>query len=487
MNDLQHIQSKNKRSNLNNFFFISLIALLFINFTNAKHASKNINNLENRFITTIESQKHKSTSTNKKSLQKKFRNNTKTATNHINQNTNYCIPEFFFASSQAGIVLNEISISGETKNWFVDPVLYSETGYADYTEAQSVDLLPGNTYTINFHTNWQMPNFINTRAWIDYNQNFQFDDDEEIGNNSNGINADGNGSFTFTIPENAEIGIYRLRTMLQYPNTQPENLNSCGTINSYGIAIDYNLEIIDPNSLIDSYCEVTVDYDVEPITLVNIADLNNETSALINGSPKYEDFTNLVANFTKNTQYNLTVKGNTNGNFEHDIRVFIDWNQDFTFDMENEFYTASLPTSTGLDEVQVTIPIQIPSTATLGNTRMRIIKDQWNIYEEGEFEACTNAYYGQIEDYTLNIQDESLVVKPFDKNEVVVYPNPSNGKFYLTTELSIDRLEIYNVAGQKIAIIKSKEIDLTQVVTGLYYLKVFTTNGSQNTYKLFKK
>ena len=39
---------------------------------------------------------------------------------------------------------------------------------------------------------------------------------------------------------------------------------------------------------------------------------------------------------------------------------------------------------------------------------MRIIKDQWNVYEEGEFDACLNAYYGQVEDYTLEIVGEII-------------------------------------------------------------------------------
>lgn len=155
----------------------------------------------------------------------------------------------------------------------------------------------------------------------------------------------------------------------------------------------------------DPYCDVSVDYHVEPITSVQLADINNTSSAAVNGTPAYENFTNVTGNVTKGTTYQLKVKGNTAGQFTHDIRVFIDWNQDYAFDMNTEYYHADLLPSNGTDSVEAIISLTIPVNAVLGQTRMRIIKDQWNAYEEGDFDACTNAYYGQVEDYTLNIQE----------------------------------------------------------------------------------
>mgnify|MGYP003531106155 CR=1 FL=1 len=156
-----------------------------------------------------------------------------------------------------------------------------------------------------------------------------------------------------------------------------------------------------------TYCDVAVDYDVEPISLVSFADIYNETSTVVNATPAYEDFTEMTTQVAKGDTYTLTVTGNTVG-FEHDIRVFIDWNQDKIFDMETEYQTVSLLPSSGNDNVVATLEITIPTNAPFGNTRMRIIKDQWNVYEEGEFDACLNAYYGQVEDYTLEIVGEII-------------------------------------------------------------------------------
>lgn len=318
----------------------------------------------------------------------------------------YCIPNFFYPSSSAGVILNQISLTGETITWNIDAITYDENGYADYTDEPSADLLPGSAYDLNFHTDWQDPHFINVRAWVDYNQNGQFDDEEEIGYINSGMASSGEGAFNFTVPENTPVGIYRLRVIMQFPNTTPNNLTPCGTIDSYGVGIDYDVQVTNGGSTPgQGYCDVTVDYDVEPITLVDFSDLNNPTSAAVNGTPAYEDFTSIIANVEQGETYTLTVKGNTNGDFEHDIRVFIDWNNDTEFDMSTEYYTASLLPSTGEDNVEVSIEIVVPTDAVLGETRMRVTKDMWNVYEEGDFDACTNAYYGQIEDYTINISE----------------------------------------------------------------------------------
>lgn len=160
----------------------------------------------------------------------------------------------------------------------------------------------------------------------------------------------------------------------------------------------------------EDYCDVSVLYGVEPITLVQFANLNNQTDITPNPTvapAAYEDFTSLMANVQRGEIYTLTVKGNTNGNFEHDIRVFIDWNNDGQFDVHTELYRRLLSPSTGQDDVQVEFEIRVPADAELGKTRMRIIKDNWYIYEEGEFDACTAAEYGQIEDYSVQISDES--------------------------------------------------------------------------------
>lgn len=234
------------------------------------------------------------------------------------------------------------------------------------------------------------------------------------------------------------------------------------------------------------YCAVSVEWDVEPITSVNFADLNNTSSAIINGTPAYEDFTSLTAAVKRAQSYTITIKGNTAGNYTHDIRVFMDWNRDGIFDMATEYYALSLLPSTGTDAVTATQEITIPADAALGITRMRIIKDQWIAYEEGDFDACLDAYYGQVEDYTLYIE-ESLSVGEIVKNSYKLYPNPTNGILKIQSSEEIENISIYNQLGQLIKSQKATEIDLTDATMGMYLVKIKFENGQSAVQKIIKK
>src|SRR5690606_33832927 len=48
--------------------------------------------------------------------------------------TGYCIPDFFYPSSSAGVMLDQISLAGETITWDIDAITYDENGYANYTD-----------------------------------------------------------------------------------------------------------------------------------------------------------------------------------------------------------------------------------------------------------------------------------------------------------------------------------------------------------------
>lgn len=79
------------------------------------------------------------------------------------------------------------------------------------------------------------------------------------------------------------------------------------------------------------YCTIAFSGGVEPITLVDFANLYNATSDTVNASPQSEDYTAISATVAINNSYTLTVKGNTNGAYTDYIRTFIDWNQNGTF------------------------------------------------------------------------------------------------------------------------------------------------------------
>jgi hypothetical protein len=153
---------------------------------------------------------------------------------------------------------------------------------------------------------------------------------------------------------------------------------------------------------LDSYCTPTFG-NVEPITLVEIANVSNISDATLDGSPAYEDFTNITVEVNQDESYDIALEGNTGGNFENFFTVFIDWNQNDLLDDEGEIYEiGSIENSTGEDGQQATGTISVPFDALLGTTRMRVFKN----FNVSELDPCsiTNGF-GQAEDYTVNVSE----------------------------------------------------------------------------------
>jgi len=139
----------------------------------------------------------------------------------------------------------------------------------------------------------------------------------------------------------------------------------------------------------------------------------------------YGEYTNSVANVTAGSNYNVTmVPGFRRRQRNQVFRIFVDWNQDGDFDDANELVGSSSP-GTG----NATITVSVPSSATNGNTRIRI-----SMKRNSGASACQTFTRGEVEDYTLNISggtraiSRDLNVQPASELAFNVYPNPtSNG------------------------------------------------------------
>jgi hypothetical protein len=107
----------------------------------------------------------------------------------------------------------------------------------------------------------------------------------------------------------------------------------------------------------------------------------------------------------------MTLKGNTDGAFTDFFTIYIDFNQDGDFlDAGETFAGGSVNNSTGVDAIQAVSQIVVPTTATLGNTRMRITK----LYAAATTTACAGGVFGQSEDYTLNITSPCATIATWD-------------------------------------------------------------------------
>jgi hypothetical protein len=86
------------------------------------------------------------------------------------------------------------------------------------------------------------------------------------------------------------------------------------------------------------YCgPLTFTTNVEPITLVDFAGINNPSS-FVTGGAAHQDFTGQTAQVTAGQTYPIALKGNTDGNFINLFSVYMDWNHDNDFSDQGEAY-----------------------------------------------------------------------------------------------------------------------------------------------------
>lgn len=153
------------------------------------------------------------------------------------------------------------------------------------------------------------------------------------------------------------------------------------------------------------YCgPITFANNEEPITLVDFAGINNSSPNTV-GGVAHQDFTAIVGNVTAGQTYPITLKGNTDGDFNTNLSVFIDWNQDGDFIDAGETYNiGSIFGSTGLDAIQLTGSITASASALGGNTRMRVVK-KFNNSTTTFPDSCNTGGggWGEAEDYTLSV------------------------------------------------------------------------------------
>ena len=162
-----------------------------------------------------------------------------------------------------------------------------------------------------------------------------------------------------------------------------------------------------------SYITVTLSYCSSAANNTGDTDIGNVTFGALNngtGTPTlsnpaangtYTDFTGLTPqSFSQGVSYPISVTQITSGAtfYAAQANVFIDFNQDGTFDPVTERVFTDGPTSGAAPTVSGLVAI--PGTATLGTTRMRVI-----LQEGGNTTSppCTNYGYGETEDYTIEI------------------------------------------------------------------------------------
>jgi PKD repeat protein len=138
-----------------------------------------------------------------------------------------------------------------------------------------------------------------------------------------------------------------------------------------------------------NYCASTgANYSTEWIARVKVGNLDNAS-----GASGYSDFTALVANLTRGASTSLTLTPGFSGKSRVEYwKIWIDYNKNGSFDDAGEnVYSGSGKTAKNGS-------FTVPTSAVTGTTRMRVSMSRTAPA------SCGTLAYGEVEDYTANIQ-----------------------------------------------------------------------------------
>ncbi len=213
-------------------------------------------------------------------------------------------------------------------------------------------------------------------------------------------------------------------------------------------------------------------------TLVNIGTINN-SSAKPSG---YSDYTALSTDVIVGQSYPLIVNANTDGAYNIQTKVWIDWNQNCVFDIATEEYDlgSAFNVSNGPTSLS---PLNIvpPATAMTGTTMMRVSTKYTASLGTDYPTPCENAADGEVEDYSLNVIGAPLGINNSDFTLFNIYPNPTKGSVNVILSSNDDvKIKLIDIQGRTIysklinnnSSIFNKNINFGNITTGVYFLKI---------------
>lgn len=228
------------------------------------------------------------------------------------------------------------------------------------------------------------------------------------------------------------------------------------------------------NSVADEY----IDY-------VSIGGIANTTA----GNAGYGNFTSQVGNLPYGSNIILFSAGFSGTAYTEFWKVWIDYNQNGTFETTEEVVSGSSSSSTNLSGT-----FTVPTSALVGPTRMRVSM-KYNAAQT----ACETFSYGEVEDYTVTIGGTAVTSFTTTKtanelgnensiSDFSMYPNPTNN--ILNVRMADGRnssYKVYNFLGQQVDAGKVSEngINVSQLISGVYILEV--NDGQKTEAKKFIK
>ncbi|MCB0823047.1 MAG: PKD domain-containing protein [Bacteroidales bacterium] len=207
-------------------------------------------------------------------------------------------------------------------------------------------------------------------------------------------------SWTWSFSPNTVIYINSTNSSSQNPEVQFTDFGlysvTLEVSNAYGTDTEVKTDYINVGSC--THCSSSGSTgDEEWISNVTFNTINN-SSVVGTG---YTDYTSISTDVTPGSLYNASVTCGSIGTWTENIWIFVDWNQDCDFDDAGESYDLGSTTGPGSLNTDITIP----NEAIAGPTLMRV-----SLKFSSDPTACESFSFGEVEDYTVNVQGTALEI-----------------------------------------------------------------------------
>ena len=178
--------------------------------------------------------------------------------------------------------------------------------------------------------------------------------------------------------------------------------------------------------------------------------------------------------------------------------AWFDWNQNGSFADQGEEYMVSDESSQEMSTT-ASINITIPTNAN-GIVRMRVRMIYDGVTNTLAGKSCDSIHFhgggcGETEDYLVKVSSSSVQINEISKsNEISIYPNPTNGKCFITLDKNTDSriINVFDITGNQVfnkLYEKSNSqtiLDLSSLNNGVYILSVSASNSAISYFKIIK-
>ncbi|MGO3182494.1 MAG: M4 family metallopeptidase [Aequorivita sp.] len=203
---------------------------------------------------------------------------------------------------------------------------------------------------------------------------------------------------------------------------------------------------------------------------IDYVKLNNLTKSSGNDGG-YKDNTDLSANLPYGSNDIQISAGFAYGSYREYWKIWIDYNQNGTFE-SNELVVSGSSSSSAI----LGASFNVPTSALAGPTRMRVSMK----YGSGQ-NTCETFSYGEVEDYTV-IVGSGAASQGFNgdsslgSSEMTLYPNPVKHTLNINLRDVVGKdYVIYNVMGQVVSKgAFTESLDVSSLQSGVYMMEVDT-------------